>query len=136
MPTQSPSSFRCVAAMVYDSFILFSILLLATAIALFFNHGHSFLPHQYVFLTYLFAVCGLFLSYCWHKGGQTLGMLAWKIKIVDEQGQRLSFKKAWLRYGLCLLSLFFVGMGFIWRLFDAEKQYLHDRLLGTRIILV
>jgi uncharacterized RDD family membrane protein YckC len=127
---KSPTLFRCFAAMVYDSFILFSILLLATAFALLLNQGQSFLPHQYAFLLYLFFVCGLYLSYCWYKSGQTLGMLVWRIKIIENEGHNLSYSKAWLRYVFALLSLSLLGVGFLWRLFDRQSKFLHDRLLG------
>lgn len=127
----SPSLFRCVAAMVYDGFIVFSLLLLATAIALFFNGGESLLPHRGVFLAYLFTFCGFFFSYCWHKSGQTLGMLAWKIKVTEKNGKQLSFAKAWLRFLFAFLSLSFFGIGFFWRFFDSE--FLHDRLLGNHL---
>lgn len=133
---KTPSLIKCLGAMLYDSFILFSLLILATALALILSKGSSLLPYRFLFLFYLFSFCGLFLSYCWHKSGQTLGMLAWKIKIVELNGKPLNYKRAMLRYLMSFISLLFFGAGFLWRLFDKDSQFLHDRMLGTRLIQV
>jgi uncharacterized RDD family membrane protein YckC len=133
--TNSPAPlFHRLAAMVYDSFILFSFLLLATTLALIANKGQSLLPYRIYFLSYLFIVTGLFLAWFWQKGGQTLGMLAWKIKLVDEQNQRISWRRAFLRYVLCLPSLGLFGIGLLWCLFDKNKQSLHDLIAKTKVV--
>ena len=127
---------RRMAAFVYDGFIIFSLLMLATTIALFINQGDSLLPHRSLFLLYLIIMTGLLLTWCWHRGGQTVGMLAWKIKIVDNHDQLITWKRALLRYILSLASFIFCGVGFIWCLIDKEHQSLHDRLARTKLIKI
>ena len=125
---------RRLAAMVYDSFIVFSFLLLATTFALIINKGKSLLPYQGLFLTYLFISTGLFLGWFWTRGGQTLGMLSWKIKLVDDKGQKIHWARAFLRYTLSIPSIGLGAIGLIWCLFDKDKQSLHDRLAKTKVV--
>lgn len=128
------SFFRRTASLIYDSFVVFSFLLLATAFALLCNHGQSLLPMKTFFLAYLLLSTGFFLSWFWCKSGQTIGMLAWKIKVVDKQQQPLSWRKALLRYFIAIFSLGLGGLGLLWCLIDKNKQSLHDRLAGTMIV--
>ena len=127
------SIFRRLGAFVYDSFIVFSFLLLITGIALLLNRGHSFQNIRFFFLAYLFISTGLFVTWFWQRSGQTLGMLAWKIKCVDTNNEILSWKKAFARFTLACI---FGGLGVIWCLFDRDKQSLHDRLLRTKLIRI
>lgn len=128
--------FRRLAAFVYDSFIIISLLLLATTVALFFNQGESFLPHRTVFLVYLIIMTGLLLTWCWHRGGQTVGMLAWKLKLVDNQNELISWKRALYRYILALFSFSLCGLGFVWCFIDKDRQSLHDKIANTKIIQI
>lgn len=131
---QSAPLFRRLAAMVYDSFIVFSFLLLVTSIALLANKGGSLLPYKPYFLTYLILSTGLFLSWFWHRGGQTLGMLAWKIKVIDASGEPLRWPKALWRYFIAIPSITLGGLGLFWCLIDKDRQSLHDRLAGTKMV--
>jgi len=45
-------------------------------------------------------------------------------------------KQLLLRYFLSWPSLLFYGVGLIWAFFDRDRQFLHERLSGTRIIFV
>ncbi|MFI4937706.1 MAG: RDD family protein [Candidatus Berkiellales bacterium] len=124
---------RC-AAFIYDSFIVVTFLLLMTAFALMLNQGHSLLPYRIYFLIYLFLTTGLFLSWIWHTRGQTIGMLAWKIKVLDPDQQKLSWSRAFYRYCTAFITLSCGGIGLLWCLIDKDKQSLYDRIAGTRLI--
>lgn len=121
------------AAWIYDGFILFSFLILLTAIALLINQGQSLEAYHGLFLSYLIVSLGCFLAWFW-KRGQTLGMLAWKIYVVTEDNIPLSFKHAFARYLLALLSFGLCGIGFIWCLLNKDRQTLHDKIAKTRIV--
>lgn len=124
---------RC-AALIYDAFIIFSLLMILTAIALCCTRGQSLKPYQGYFLIYLFVGIGLFLSWFWCKRGQTLGMLAWKIQVLDKNYRPLTWRKAFVRYILSFLNYCLCGIGLLWCLIDKEKQSLHDQLAGTKVI--
>lgn len=124
---------RRVASLVYDSFVTFSFLIGLTAVALLCNQGRSLEPYQAIFLTYLLITTGCFLAWFWKKG-QTLGMLAWKIRLQNLNQQPVTFKQAFLRYCLAILSFGCCGVGFLWCFIDKDKQTLHDKFAKTRVV--
>ena len=63
-------------------------------------------------------------------------MQTWKLRIVTTDGNPVSLKQGWLRYALAWPSVLLGGVGLWWAIFDRDKQFLHDRLAGTRIILL
>lgn len=83
---------------------------------------------------YLLAVAGGYLVWFWTHGGQTLAMKTWRIRLVSATGDTVGGRQAWLRYALAVLGLAACGLGFLWALWDRERQFLHDRLAGTRLV--
>lgn len=64
----------------------------------------------------------------------TLGKQAFRLKVTDLEGRRLTFARATARHFAKLLSLFSLGIGYVMAGFDAQKQALHDRVAGTRVL--
>jgi uncharacterized RDD family membrane protein YckC len=89
---------------------------------------------RHLFQLYLVFVIGLYFVWCWLRGGQTLPMKTWRLKVVRADGTALSPARAAARYVLCCASLGTAGAGFAWALVDSDRQFLHDRLAGTRIV--
>ena len=117
--------------MVYDSLLIFAVLFFATALAVLFNRGQAIEPSP-LFSLYLLFTLFTFYAWFWHKSGQTLGMRAWKIRIVSELGGNPGWATSYLRLICALLSISCFGLGYLWRLF---KPYTwHDRLSKTRIV--
>lgn len=77
-----------------------------------------------------------YFAWQWHRGGQTLAMKTWRIRLVNPDGAPVTLKQAALRFTLALLGLLLVGAGFWWALFDRDRQFFHDRIVGTRLIRV
>ena len=66
--------------------------------------------------------------------GQTFGKMAMKIKVVNEDGTPLDYRKAflrWLGYFLCDLTFY---IGYLWAAFDHRKQGLHDKVCRTVVV--
>ena len=74
------------------------------------------------------AALTAYYLFCWLRGGQTLAMKAWRIRLVE-----VTPRKALLRLVLAALLL---PLSVLWALFDRDGQFLHDRLAGTRLIYV
>jgi uncharacterized RDD family membrane protein YckC len=89
---------------------------------------------RHAFQLYLFVVIGLYFGACWVRGGQTLPMKTWRLRVVDEHGQRLTARRALTRYLFAWLSVLPAGAGLLWCMLDRDRQFLHDRLAGTRIV--
>lgn len=69
----------------------------------------------------------------WTRGGQTIGMRAWKLRVVDASGAPLRWSQALLRFTVALVSLAALGAGFWWALFDTQKRAWHDIVARTRV---
>ncbi|HUL91959.1 MAG TPA: RDD family protein [Burkholderiales bacterium] len=87
-----------------------------------------------LFQIYLFLVLGIYFIACWSRGGRTLPMQTWGMKIVRRDGAPVGVGRAACRYALAWLSLLLLGTGFLWAWVDRDRQFLHDRLAGTRIV--
>jgi uncharacterized RDD family membrane protein YckC len=66
--------------------------------------------------------------------GATPGKMAVKIRIVNADGSKVSYLKAFARCFAEWLSVLTLFIGYIIVAFDSEKRALHDRICGTRVI--
>jgi uncharacterized RDD family membrane protein YckC len=85
---------------------------------------------------FLVALCGVYYIWQWLHGGQTLPMKTWRLKLIARSGGPLTLRQGLYRYFFALAGLALFGAGFLWALIDRDKQFLHDRLAGTKIINV
>ena len=88
---------------------------------------------------YLLFVIFAFFGWFWVHGGQTLGMRAWKIQLIDTASppginQLISWKQALVRYLLSIASWSALGLGFLWAFLNAERLTWHDK--GSRSCLI
>ena len=120
--------------MIYESLLLLAILLIAGFVfhLIFRDTGSIFF--RPAFQLYLLLGAGTYFSCYWTHGGQTLPMQTWKFRVISADGNQLSLKQAIARYLFAVIGIFFFGCGILWPLFDRNRQFLHDRLAGTRIV--
>ena len=82
---------------------------------------------------YLLTVCFAYFGGFWVKGGQTLGMRAWQLRVIRNSGRALGWGDAVKRFtGLCL-AVITLGLGFFWMPADTRHSN-WDELCGTRVI--
>ncbi len=122
------------ASSFYDALLCLSILFFATLPALWLNQGQAFGHTDYVFQFYLLAVSFLYYAGSWVHGGQTVGLKAWKLKVVSENGQRISWSQALIRFVAAIISITPFGLGFLWMAVDRERLTWHDRLSKSKVI--
>ena len=120
--------------MVYDCAIVISLLMLATMLAMLVGFSDPMAMKDPVFTIYLLSIWFIYLTWCWHKGGMTVGMRAWRVRIEDENGNRPSWRKSTIRFLASLLSTAAAGIGFLWALGDSRNRTWHDFLSGTRLV--
>ena len=89
-----------------------------------------------LFRAYLLGVAFAFFTWFWMHGGQTLGMRAWRLRVVGADRRPLSWRQASGRFFAAALSWACLGVGFLSILFDEQRLAWHDRLSGTRLILL
>ena len=82
----------------------------------------------------LLLLTGGYFVWQWHRGGQTLPMRTWRIRLVTAGGEPLTLRHALQRFVFAVTGTLLGGSGVIWAFFDRDRQFLHDRLAGTRIV--
>jgi uncharacterized RDD family membrane protein YckC len=123
-----------IAAVLYDVFLLLAIWFAATLLILPFNHGQAFNSSQWFYPVYLLAVALLFYAWFWTHGGQTLGLRAWRMRLIACDGGPVSLRAAVIRFFCALLSWACLGLGFIWCLWDKRGQCWHDYASQTHLL--
>ena len=127
--------FKRLLVIVYDALLLAAILLLsAIPLPLLPDLVHESLIGKGAKVIYFLAVAFLFFGWFWTHGGQTLGMKSWNLFVVDSQGKYISWRVAFYRYCLALVSWLLLGFGYTFILLNRRKQTLHDRILGTLVV--
>lgn len=124
---------RRLAAVFYDGMILVALFFFAT-IPVVLLHGGA-VEGSPLFTLYLLLVAFAFYGWFWTHGGQTLGMRAWRTRLVRHDGAPVRWRDAAVRFMGALLSWTVLGAGFWWTLFDREGLAWHDRLSGTELRL-
>lgn len=130
-----PGLLRHLAVIIYDFLLLLALLFLATALLLPFNGGEAFTSHQVFYSFYLLAVSFFFYGWFWTHGGQTLGLRAWKIKVLNDKLKLISWRQAFIRFIVSLFSWGFIGLGFLWVLVDKNQRSWHDIASKTGLFL-
>ena len=130
-----PGVARRLMSLTYEVLVVSAIALVAGLAFYGVANGRLAGGARHLFQLYLFLVLGAYFVACWSRGGQTLPMQTWKIRVVRDDGESIGMGRAMLRYLLAWLSLLPFGAGFFWAFFDREQQFLHDRLAGTRMVV-
>jgi uncharacterized RDD family membrane protein YckC len=114
--------------MLYEALLVFGVSFFAAWIFFFASGGRDatrgVMRGELQFFI-LVVLAGYFL-WSWLRGGQTLAMRAWKIRLVD-----VTPGKAITRF---LVAATVLPLSILWALFDRDRQFLHDRLAGTRLV--
>ncbi len=132
--TSIPGLWRRLISMTYELLLLVAVLFIAGLIFHLMFHDTDSPFFKIVFQLYLLSVAGIDLIWFWTHGGQTLAMQTWKLRVISADGKKISMRQAIARYLFAVTSISFFGCGILWALFDRDRQFLHDRLAGTRII--
>lgn len=128
----TPGLLRRLASMAYEAILLFAVAFFAAWLFYFASGGADTTHPGAARLELQILILAVFAAYFlwnWLRGGQTLAMKAWKIRLVG-----VTPRKALLRFVLAL-ALVPTLVSIVWALFDRDRQFLHDRLAGTRLVL-
>jgi len=117
--------------MIYDGIIMLGLLMIASLVVLPLGGAGKVAFQDFWFTVWLLSVCFIYLTACWHKGGLTVGMRAWRVQLVTENSDRLSWARSAVRFMVGLVSILVLGLGFIWALIDKKNRSWHDLAAGT-----
>ena len=130
-------------ALLYDLFPALALWMLAASlfVVAFTINGHTtheniapFSGWQWALWACCWVLTGLYATWSWRRGGQTLGMRPWRIAVTGDDVQPPSLPSLWVRYAVASVSLGLAGLGFWWALIDRDRLTWHDRASGTRMI--
>jgi uncharacterized RDD family membrane protein YckC len=136
----TPAGFgRRLAALLYDALLLAALLMIFTGGALFFTHGAAVVPETagawvYVYRAGLVLLIVGYYLLNWLRSGQTLGMRAWRLRVVTDSGKTLTWRAAVLRALFGALAWAAAALGVLWLYVDRDHLALHDRLSKTRVV--
>lgn len=134
MSAPTPSIARRLASMLYDALLLLAVLFIAAFIFTAVTHNAQSPLFRLAFQAYLTVVAGIYFVGFWLRGGQTLAMKTWRLRLTAADGGAVGARQAVLRYLLALTGVFLLGFGIFWAVFDRDRQFWHDRVAGTRIV--
>lgn len=156
-PPSSPApAWRRFAAIVYDALAVVAIVMVVGLLAQMATGGQLFDTHGRM-LTWWYqplqgVVVGAYFLLSWVRGGQTLGMRPWRIRVTDAQGEPLGWGRGLVRLAIAALPLALVVIfpltslrAALWAplvgwailllptLVDRRRRALHDMAAGTEV---
>ncbi|MCB1964166.1 MAG: RDD family protein [Rhodocyclaceae bacterium] len=129
---------RRLAALVYEGLLLVGVLALLYLVPnLIYSMIVEAAPAGWFGWLHILVALGAYFLFYWCRSGQTLAMQTWRIRLVTaEEGKPVSWRQGLLRYALAWPSVCLFGAGLWWALIDRDRQFAHDRLARTAIILL
>jgi uncharacterized RDD family membrane protein YckC len=138
--------FRRLAALLYDAFLVAAIwMLLGFIVELIVGPDTNQLVDGHVqtnpvidnilFLGMLVS-CSAFYLWFWTRSGQTLGMIAWRMKLVDDQNNLINWRQGLIRLVAAWPAFFLLGLGYLWLFVDPNGDAAHDRISRTKVLIV
>jgi len=126
-------------ALIYDAFIVFALLMLASAVGVgvatiiygseAVSEGNVLIENPF-FFSWIICCWFYYYFYCWAKSGQTLAMKTWRMKLVSLDGSPIEMHQALIRF-----FTGFVGLSNITTLLPS-RWALHDYLSKTRVVVL
>lgn len=157
--TPHPPSIKCRwICMIYESLLLLGLLLISETLFDLLTHTTHISNLRLIRQIGLFLVIGSYFIFFWRANGQTLAMKTWHIQIIFPGYARIPVSRAigrylltwmWVAPALILNSLYHLqrwesiallvtGIG-LWGLtayLHPSRQFLHDQIIGTQLIIV
>ncbi|HSM99977.1 MAG TPA: RDD family protein [Rudaea sp.] len=134
----TPASLRLrLAAAGYDLLPLIGLWFVAAVLALAVTGGQldtHVLAGKLLLQGFALVLSAAYFVVSWSRGGQTIGMRAWRLRAVDAKGNRIPWLRSLLRFVVALISLAALGAGFWWALIDARRRTWHDIAARTRVV--
>lgn len=132
---------RRLGALLYDTLLIVALMMIATALFLPLTGGEAVSAETHPTLTVVYQLVLLsllvaFYGYFWTRGGQTLGMAAWRLRVEREDHGLLTWPDTLRRLAWAAVSLLCAGAGLLWVAVDRERRAWHDRLSHTRVVVV
>jgi uncharacterized RDD family membrane protein YckC len=124
---------RRLGGMVYDTMILIAIWMITLFVLVALNGGNA--VTGFGLQTLLFLETYFFFAWFWREDGQTVGMMAWRMRVVSNNGMRLSLTQITTRFAGACLSAICLGLGYLWILVDPDRRSWGDIMSDSRVVV-
>ncbi len=84
----------------------------------------------------MIASAASFYIWFWTRSGQTLGMIAWKMKATDLNDNLMTPRQGLIRFFAAWPAFFLFGIGFLWIYIDKNGDAIHDKLSASKVVVV
>jgi uncharacterized RDD family membrane protein YckC len=121
-------------ALLYDLLPMIPLLFVISALFLWLNGGRTIEGRpalQWLAFLATWGLVGAYFVLSWRRGGQTIGMRPWHLRVVALDGNPAGTKALWLRYAV---AIFTCGLGLLWAVFDRDRRALYDHAAGTSFV--
>lgn len=152
-----PALVRRMAAFVYEGVLLFGVVMIAGYLYGALTQQRHALQGQTGLQAFLFIVLAIYFVTFWSRGGQTVALRAWNLRVVTVRGESVGqvralmrFLASWLWVLPALASARAAGLHAALEIFGVlsagvvayaclsflhpQRQFLHDALCGTRLV--
>lgn len=132
-PTPTASLLRRLGGMLYDGLMMIAIWGTTGIIGTAINHFEA--PSGVLWQTLLFLELYCFFAWFWREDGQTVGMMAWRMRVVSIDGSPITFNQATIRFAGAILSFMCLGLGYFWMLVDPDGRTWNDIMSDSRVVV-
>jgi uncharacterized RDD family membrane protein YckC len=124
---------RRLGGMVYDFMILIAIWMITLFVLVALNGGNAVTGFGLQVL--LFLETFFFFAWFWREDGQTVGMMAWRMRVVSNTGEPLTLVQITTRFAGACLAAMCLGLGYLWMLVDPDGRSWSDIMSDSRVIV-
>ncbi len=132
----TPSLGRRLLCLVYEALLLTAVILVASGLATALAQTAGIAQPRTLTRIIVVIACAGSYAVQWQRRGQTLPMKTWRISLETTAGGRITPLQALMRMSLATIGYPAMGITILWSLIDRDRQFLHDRLSGTRLVTV
>ena len=118
--------------MTYDGLLVLALWLITLLSMVLANGGEAVFGA--LVQSVLFLEAFVFFAWFWLRAGETAGMRAWRLRLVSNDGGRITLNQATVRFFTAMVSLGALGLGYWWALFDPQGRTWPDLCSGSRVL--
>lgn len=140
MTTSSASLLRILGSVFYDWLIVLSLLMIGgffiVPLYSVLSGNESFMAGSPFFRLYVLAIITLYFGYFWMRSGQTVGMKAWRIKLIGVENPKITAKQVIIRLIVAMPAYGFALLGLFWRFIDPHQRSWLDLTSNSCLIFL
>jgi uncharacterized RDD family membrane protein YckC len=124
---------RRLGGMIYDFLVIIALWMITLFALVTINKGNA--VGGVGLQSLLFLEAFFFFAWFWRQDGQTVGMMAWRMRIVTAEGGPPSLSQITARFAGACLAAACLGLGYFWALVDPERRTWSDMMSDTRVVV-